>query len=242
MNDTHRWDTEEFEKRTKELYRTEIHKLYPSEAWCLYRIIPDCRTVLDLGCGNGAMAKIIQQISSTIEYTGVDHQEKLMNEAKELFPPATFHAADLMDFISTCSHFDGVMSWSVIKSFQNWRELIGKMIFKAQKYVMFDIRVANVEKEIWDENVCWADYSGRKGPIIVLNYSIFKEGIMGFSDRLEKMEIAAYQSGFGKYVHFSGKEPEQFILSVVLKRKHGRALNQNQPCSIYEQLPGNLRR
>ena len=63
MNENHRWNTTEFEKRTRELYRVELHKLYPSEAWALYRIMPQCETVLDLGCGNGAMGKIVQQIA-----------------------------------------------------------------------------------------------------------------------------------------------------------------------------------
>ena len=35
----HRWNTNEYEKRTRELYRTELHKLYPSEAWALYRTL-----------------------------------------------------------------------------------------------------------------------------------------------------------------------------------------------------------
>ena len=31
----HRWNTKEYENRTKELYRTDLYKLYPSESWAL---------------------------------------------------------------------------------------------------------------------------------------------------------------------------------------------------------------
>ena len=58
MTEKHRWNTKEYEERTRQLYRTDLYKLYPSEAWALYRILPECETVIDLGCGNGAMAAI----------------------------------------------------------------------------------------------------------------------------------------------------------------------------------------
>ena len=37
------------------------------------------------------------------------------------------------------------------------------MIEKAKKYVICDIRVANVDDEFFDENICWAEYQGKKG-------------------------------------------------------------------------------
>ena len=74
----HRWNTSEYENRVKQLNRTELHKLYPSESWALYRILPQCKNVLDLGCGNGAMAEITRKISPKTQYTGVDHQENLI--------------------------------------------------------------------------------------------------------------------------------------------------------------------
>ena len=52
MNE-HRWNTQEFIDRTAKLSRTELHNLYPSEAWALYRVLPKVSNVLDLGCGNG---------------------------------------------------------------------------------------------------------------------------------------------------------------------------------------------
>ena len=47
MNKNHRWNTDEYEKRAKQLYRTEFHKLYPSEAWALYPTLIKCKDVLD---------------------------------------------------------------------------------------------------------------------------------------------------------------------------------------------------
>ena len=88
----HRWNTPEYEERTRQLYRVELHKLYPSEAWALYRILPECKTILDLGCGNGAMAAIARQFHrrdhTTVAYACRATRERLRND------PALRRAAD----------------------------------------------------------------------------------------------------------------------------------------------------
>ena len=243
MNMEHRWNTKEYEERTRQLYRTELHKLYPSEAWALYRILPHCESVLDLGCGNGAMAAISQKIAPLARYTGMDHQEHLMEEARNVFPFADFHAGDLSGYLSHCELADCVMSWSVIKSFGNWRDLIAGMLEKSKGYVICDIRVANTDQEVFDENVCWADYGGRRGPITFLNYVTFKDALLEHQDILSRVEIIAYQSEWGSYVHFAdGLSPDTFLVTCVLSKKGAPQLDTDQPFELFERLPGNLQR
>ena len=239
MKTDHRWNTREYEERTRELYRVDLCKLYPSEAWSLYRVIPACKTVVDLGCGNGAMAEIIRKISPETCYTGMDHQENLMNEAKTLFPYAEFSADSLENFIDKCHEYDCVMSWSVLKSFKDWRRIVSNMLKKAKKYVVFDLRISNIDKEIWDADYCWADYGGRKGPILALNYKAYKEFLLSLSEELEQIEICGYESSFGKFVHFKDIEPKQFIVTAVLKKK---SQDSKEKGRLYEQLPQSLRR
>ena len=191
----HRWNTNEYEKRTRELYRTELHKLYPSEAWALYRTLPLCGSVVDLGCGNGAMGSIVHKVSPRTKYTGVDYQENLINEASQLFPFANYRAEDIVEFVQRApsDSYDCVMSWSVIKSFSNWRDIISKMTEMAKVYAIFDIRVVNCDREIFDENVCWAEYGGRRGPILYISYERFKEGLLSSLSGVKQVEFAAYQ-------------------------------------------------
>lgn len=239
----HRWNTSEYEERTRQLYRTELHKLYPSEAWALYRILPHCKTILDLGCGNGAMAAIAKKIAPGAHYTGMDHQEKLMAEAREAFPFADFESGDLKEYLKSCKPADCVMSWSVIKSFGDWRELIAGMIEKSNGYVICDIRVANTDIEAFDDTVCWADYGGRRGPIVFLNYATYRDALLSFKDQLARVEIAAYQSEWGQYVHFGdGVSPETFLVTSVLTKKGAPGLEREEPFELFERLPGNLQR
>lgn len=237
MKTEHRWNTTEYEQRTRNLYRTELHKLYPSEAWALYRILPQCETILDLGCGNGAMAAIANQIAPNAKYTGMDHQENLMEEAKKVFPFADFASGDFEDYIKNCPQFDCVMSWSVIKSFGNWRELVGLMLDKARKYVICDIRVANADFEAFDDQVCWADYGGKRGPIAFVNYPTYRDALLEHKSELDRVELAAYQSEWGNFVHLREElDPDTFLVVSVLVKK-GVLENEFE---LFERLPGNL--
>lgn len=234
----HRWNTGVYEARAKELHRTDLHKLYPSEAWALFRILPYCKDVLDLGCGYGAMANIVKQISPHTHYTGMDHQENLMRKAKVEFPFADFSSGDLIQYIKNSKNFDCVMSWSVIKSFGNWREIISLMIEKANKYVICDIRVVNSDFEAFDETICWADYQGVKGPIVYVNYITYKEALLENKERLSSIEIASYESEWGDYVKLKeGTNPKAFLVVTVLKKKN--YVNPG-PFNFFERLPGNL--
>lgn len=232
----HRWNTLNYEKRVHELNRIDLHKLYPSESWALYRILPDCKSVLDLGCGNGAMAEITKKISPNTLYTGVDHQFNLINRAKDIFNFAHFEASDLLSYLKKCKNFDCVMSWSVIKSFQNWREILNLMIEKCNKYVICDIRVSNDNFEAFDNSVCYADYQGIKGPIIYLNYPIFLNGILEHKNKLSRVEIAGYESEWGQFVHLrEDLSKENFLIVTVLFKK-----SMDQDFELFERLPSNL--
>lgn len=236
MKKNHRWNTKDYENRAKQLYRTELYKLYPSEAWALYPTLKHCKNVLDLGCGNGAMSSIATQISPKIKYTGVDHQHKMISVAKKEFSNASFYSEDLLNFLKTSEIYDCVMSWSVIKSFKNWRKLIELMIAKSKKYVIFDIRVANTDIYSFDEKICWAEYGGISGPIVYLNYKTLKKSIIKFKKELSFIKICAYQSEWGNYVHLKkGINKETFLVTCLLEKKHN-----SKDFEIFERTPDNL--
>ena len=242
MSTDHRWNTKEYEERTRQLYRTELYKLYPSESWALYRILPKCETILDLGCGNGAMAAITKQIAPNARYTGMDHNADLMSQAQKDFPYAKFETGNLSSYIKSANKHDCVMSWSVIKSFENWRDVISSMVKKANRFVICDIRVANTNFEAFDDQICWADYGGRRGPIAFLSYSVFRDELMKSANQLSRIELVAYQSEWGKFVHLKeGIDPETFLVVCVLHKK----LKDSEPTEgfeIFERLPSNLER
>ena len=237
----HRWNTDHYEKYTNFLNRTDLNKLYPSESWCLYRILVKSKDVLDLGCGNGAMSSISRKINDKIKYYGVDHQKNLILKAKKIFPHSKFKNKDLTVFLKNqTKKFDTVMAWSVIKSFKNWKFILRKMIHSSKKFVIFDQRVANVNFISFDSKILSANYGGIKGPLLCINYKKLKNELLRFKRYFSKIELMAYQSEWGKNINFKYKDKiDTFVVTVVihLKKKKGEKFK-----GVYEQLPLNLKK
>ncbi len=57
--------------------------------------LPDGGKILDLGCGNGRLLKVIQLAGKKYEYLGVDFSDKLLEQARQLFPDEHFEQADM---------------------------------------------------------------------------------------------------------------------------------------------------
>lgn len=57
--------------------------------------LPEGGKVLDLGCGNGRLLKVLQSANKKFEYLGVDFSAKLLEQARQQFSGYTFQEADM---------------------------------------------------------------------------------------------------------------------------------------------------
>lgn len=70
-------------------------------------------SVLDVGCGNGRILKILNEIG--VEYLGVDQSHKLIEICKEKYPQSKFRQADIANLGDLPEHgFDWVFCVAVI--------------------------------------------------------------------------------------------------------------------------------
>ncbi|HUW72183.1 MAG TPA: methyltransferase domain-containing protein [Candidatus Humimicrobiaceae bacterium] len=68
--------------------------------------------ILDVGCGNGRLLKILKD--KKIKYTGVDVSEKLLEIAKKRYPQNNFLVADNLNLPFLDNNFDKVFSVAVL--------------------------------------------------------------------------------------------------------------------------------
>ena len=71
--------------------------------------------VLDLGCGNGRLCKILKD--KGIDYTGIDGSNELIEIAKENYPNVDFQTAHALDLPFPDDHFDKIYSIRVLHHF-----------------------------------------------------------------------------------------------------------------------------
>jgi SAM-dependent methyltransferase len=68
--------------------------------------------VLDIGCGNGRLLQVFNDID--IDYSGVDVSEKLIEEARVHYPNARFYVYDALKLPLPTNHFDKAYSIAVL--------------------------------------------------------------------------------------------------------------------------------
>ena len=215
------WLTDGFVQRIRGLHRTRLRDLYPSEAWALYRVVPHCNTVLDLGCGSGAMFEIVRAISPKTHYTGVDINPVLVESARSQYASdlAGFIEADALHFLETCeARFDCIMSWAVLSGIPDFGTLVEGMIGRSSRYVLFDMRVANVEATVADTRLAYSVYDDIKAPFVIASFSGLLRSLRLHDKDLKSVEITGYDMPVGAVSWISEALPQPSVVSVVLER------------------------
>jgi cyclopropane fatty-acyl-phospholipid synthase-like methyltransferase len=73
----------------------------------------NCKTVLDIGCGNGAMTRLLQ--ASGFQMTGIEPDRKGFDIASESVRDAKFYNLGVYDDTSVLGKFDAVIASEVIE-------------------------------------------------------------------------------------------------------------------------------
>ncbi|MFQ5873751.1 MAG: class I SAM-dependent methyltransferase, partial [Dehalococcoidia bacterium] len=216
------WNTVEFVQRVAQLERANLRDLFPSEAWSLYRILPHCESVLDLGCGNGRMAAILQAISPRTYSIGVDSNATLVQRASQEYAGANarFVQADVFQFLDNGNEpFDCVMAWALLYALTNFKELLDGMIARASKWVLFDMRVANVEKTIADTALAYTQYGDVRAPYVIASFRDLLQHLKGHEAALASVEMTGYHFPPGPTCWVSDTLSQPAVLLVVLERR-----------------------
>jgi len=75
--------------------------------------------LIDLGCGNGRLYKMIEKLS--VDYVGLDLSEDLIKEAKESFVGVNFVVGSALDLPFSDDTFDKVFSMAVLHHIPSWK-------------------------------------------------------------------------------------------------------------------------
>ncbi|MBI2938363.1 MAG: class I SAM-dependent methyltransferase [Thaumarchaeota archaeon] len=76
-----------------------------------------CTKVIDLGCGTGVFAGMLQRIAPSIEYIGIDISNKMLNIAKRKSPNSTFVQTDFRHLDRWKTYLDNEYNCAVVSSY-----------------------------------------------------------------------------------------------------------------------------
>lgn len=89
-----------------------IDKMFEGDFLFILDYIKKDGKLLDLGCGNGRMNKLIQNLD--VDYTGIDISANLINEARKTYPQAKFMIGSALNLAFLDESFDIIISIAVL--------------------------------------------------------------------------------------------------------------------------------
>ena len=222
------WHTTAFAQRQKELRSPELRTLYPSQAWSMYRIIPACRTLLDLGFGSIDSLLVVRTINSQIEYLGLDFVREIVESAKHLEDARTkFVQADFPQWQCDTS-FDVVQGWSFVYVFDRPYEVMRKMYGLARRHCLFDIRATHLDDDVIDTTRAWGLHDGVKVNYPLLSWQRFQAFVASLRPIPESVEVACYYYPPGSAVRLDPVLPQPFVASIVINKGDEGATSQTR--------------
>lgn len=110
--------------------------------------------VLEIGCGQGAGAKIIYDLFSPETYIGVDLDPRMIRRARKKaggLPNATFLEGDVSNLQFPDASFDLVVDFGIVHHVPNWREALAEVhrTLKVQGEFLFE----DLSLETWERGI-----------------------------------------------------------------------------------------
>ena len=92
------WNSKTIQKQLLET-RTKYSDLYRGEKYLISKFIKNNDSVLDIGCGQGGLFKILNKKYKNISYTGIDFNKNMIEFAKSNYSEAKFYYSIKNDYM-----------------------------------------------------------------------------------------------------------------------------------------------
>ena len=128
--------------------RLAFSDLYEGEKYLISKYIKKNESVLDIGCAQGGMFKILKKKFSNINYTGIDFNKKMINLAKKKNKKNIFFYYDKNSYYKFFNKkFDVVIIFGILHLNLNWKKILINAYKVANKRVLFDLRFSLINKK-----------------------------------------------------------------------------------------------
>ena len=154
----------------------KVTDFFQSEQNLLESVLPDVRSVLDVGCASGRYVDLLLSLrpalALTLDFQGIDITAENVRNARALYPQFEFHTANALEY-EPGRRFDLVNATGVCQHEPRFEELIRRMVSWSDKYVLFDVKFAAVDEHVIDITRSFAGSTSNRLYFVLLNYSRF---------------------------------------------------------------------
>ena len=185
-NHYERWSNDELVSR---FLGKSVSEYFESEVYFLKQIIENVDSVLDIGCASGKYIELIEQYGKPMRYTGVDIVKKNIDNATINYPEYQFILGNALD-VDLGTGYDLVNAIGVFQHEPCYMTLLSRMISASVKYVLFDVKFANIKSHLIDIDLAYVGSSARNY-FIMLNFDSFIEELLSLYG-IQSVEVYGY--------------------------------------------------
>ncbi|HEY9080158.1 class I SAM-dependent methyltransferase [Magnetovibrio sp.] len=165
---------------------------FESEVRFLKTIAPNVHSVLDIGCASGRMIELLNDILPQYTYCGIDIVQQSIENAQKSYPDSTFHHCNALEF--ECEDtFDLINATGVMQHEVKFEELVHRMIGWSNRYVLFDVKFANIDAHEVDikRSYCGTEH---KLNFVLLSPTLFVD-FLKRQKNVKKISMFGYETG-----------------------------------------------
>ncbi|KZB70941.1 MULTISPECIES: bifunctional 2-polyprenyl-6-hydroxyphenol methylase/3-demethylubiquinol 3-O-methyltransferase UbiG [Thalassospira] len=184
-----RWNEDECvnifaQKSPADFFETEKKFLRP--------IASRLERVLDVGCATGRFLELLKSLGFSGDYSGIDISEKNIHLARENYPENEFFFGNASDFDFN-EEFDIVNATGVFQHDPNFEGLLNMMLSASRKYVLFDVKFADISEHVIDIEKSRA--GSKENPLFFCIFSIerFISDLCSF-ENIKTIEFFGYET------------------------------------------------
>ncbi len=179
-------------KSTGDFFRTEIHFL-EHHAHALV-------SALDIGCASGRMIELLRKWAPVIDYTGVDIVEANIARARQLYPEASFHLGNALDF-RPGRRYDLVNATGVCQHEPRFEAMIQHMLDLSSRHVMFDVKLTAASEHVVDIDQSYCAFGEKRLYYVLLAWPRLRDYLVGLAG-VASIEVFGYDTTPSRNAHF----------------------------------------
>lgn len=150
-----------------------VSQFFRSETALLERIAwSEVNSCLDVGCAAGRFLGLLRHYGFAGTYTGIDLAPSNIANGRAAYPEAAFILGDALT-ITPDRRSSLVNATGIIQNELRYLALLDWMCAASDRYVMFDLKVANIPTTLNDPDEAYCAWEGHRIPVLCLSEADF---------------------------------------------------------------------
>lgn len=215
-------------------------ELFRSEEYFLEKIMRFGLSILDVGCGTGALYHALKNKYADLKYVGIDIAENMLNRARELNPDCRWVEGNFLDdgLLDSDLMFDLTFATGVFQHEPQTEKLLTNMLkrTKCGGYSLFDVKLFHTHNTLCDNAQAYCDLDDRLYFVVFCLNDLLR--LLLSHDDVIGIKIYGYYVGTNESVRLPAdlREPVCSAHILLIKGKREKDI----PTSIDINLPADF--